>query len=171
MFERGLYVHGGFADRMARLRACVEDLVASDLSTLTGGELADAVIELHSLANVLESAQLAVLERFDASGVASADGARSTAAWVRWRCRTTHAYARSRVDLAREVRDLPNVSTALADGQISTAHVRAIAGGRDAAVRGLRLGTAEEAQVQQAFSEAEPTFATAARELDPVALR
>ncbi|MGI8680540.1 MAG: DUF222 domain-containing protein [Mycobacteriales bacterium] len=64
---------------------------------------------------------------FDARGGATADGAVSTAAWLRRTCRLAPGAARERVVVARELAELPRTAAELAAGDISYRHAALIA--------------------------------------------
>ena len=64
---------------------------------------------------------------FDARRYGEADGAPSTASWLRGRCLQAGQEASARVKTARLLRQLPVTAAALAAGLISLAHARAVA--------------------------------------------
>jgi len=90
----------------------------------------DAMIELHRLLARLDAFVTTAAAAFDATREWEADGARSAAAWLATRCRLPRRSARRRVCLGRELRTLPECETAWMDGEISEAHVTAIAAAR-----------------------------------------
>jgi hypothetical protein len=95
---------------------------------------------------------------YDRSGEWQADGHASAAAAVRAGCRMSSGEARSMVRLAKRLRHLPETAAAFADGNISRAHVVAIA----------RSYTSERAEALEPF---EHIFASAARDVDTDDLR
>jgi hypothetical protein len=114
----------------ADLHACLDGLQGGgpDGAMLTGvaegAALAELVRARHRLDAVIESR----LARFDARGLAEADGVASTAAWLRGKTRMAGAEASGRVKTARLLGDLPETTAALERGEISLDHARVIAG-------------------------------------------
>jgi hypothetical protein len=71
----------------------------------------------------LDAQVLRRVAEFDRRGECGVDGATSTQAWLRWRCRIGARDAAQRVAVARALdRDLPGVAAALADGAIGYRH-------------------------------------------------
>jgi hypothetical protein len=69
--------------------------------------------------------------RFDASGEWAADGAKTAAAWLAWRCRIPQQSARRMVRLGRACRDqLPVAGAAWRAGDVDAAHVALLAAAR-----------------------------------------
>jgi hypothetical protein len=76
----------------------------------------------------LEAFATAAVGAFDTSGDWALDGARTTGSWLSTRCRIPKANARRLVRRARQLRHLPACAEAWSDGDITGAHVDAIAG-------------------------------------------
>jgi hypothetical protein len=95
--------------------------------------------------------------RFDARGAAAADGALSTAAWLRSACRLAPGAARERVVVARELAELPTTAAELSAGDISYRHAALLA-----------TATAELPEADT--GPAESILLTAARRMDPATL-
>ena len=75
----------------------------------------------------LESVTANAASAFEASGAWGLDGAKNAGAWLARRCRMARAGARRLVRRGRSLRHLPVVAQAFADGEISSAHVDAVA--------------------------------------------
>lgn len=95
---------------------------------LSEHDLVVALDAAHRLQQRLASVQLAVVRELDGRGTAVAQGASSTAVWLRHRLRLDVAAARRLVGLAASL-DVapPGVRAALADGAVSVEQARVIA--------------------------------------------
>ena len=92
--------------------------------------LGDSIVALTGLIGRLQAERLRRLAVFDGQGGAAASGARGSAGWLRWRCRTGAGQAAAQVALARALdRTLPLTRAALAAGQIGFDHARVLAYG------------------------------------------
>lgn len=114
---------------VAGLRAAIDRLAAErpapgERAALgDGNRLATLVRQLHRLQAVVD----AETADFAASGEWAADGARSAAAWLAERCRMPKTVARRSVGLGKAAHELPVAAAAWMDGEISPAHVHALA--------------------------------------------
>jgi HNH endonuclease len=99
-------------------QSCVQEMplerVEAELCTLAG-QIAAAT-----------SRFLALLADFDARDGWAGWGVRSCAHWLSWRCGLDLRTAREHVRVARALRGLPKVSSALAEGRISYSKARAV---------------------------------------------
>lgn len=139
---------------MGEVDSAIDALAAQPLAELPGAALGADLVELTRLAARLDAEVLRRIAEFDRRGECAVDGAASTQAWLRWRCRLGARDAAQRVAVARALdRDLPAVAAALADGAISAQHA-AIA---TRAVRDL---------LAEAVPAAERILLEAARDLD-----
>jgi len=87
----------------------------------------DALAELVAIHDMLGARIAAATGEVDASGACEEhDGAVSTAAWLRGRCRQTDEAARRAVRTARRLRHLPGVARAWEDGRLSSGQVEVI---------------------------------------------
>ena len=86
--------------------------------------------ELHRLFSRFESFVTEATAAFDAGQEWSADGAKTSAAWIARRCRVPHAAARRRVRLGRALRHVPQSADAWREGRIGSDQAKAIAGER-----------------------------------------
>jgi Domain of unknown function (DUF222) len=115
--------------RAADLHGCLDGLLGADdtnapvSGAVVGADLAELVRARHRLDAVIQR-RLAV---FDGRGLAAADGVPSTAAWLRGKTRISGGEASGRVKTARLLGELPATAAALAAGQITLDHARAIA--------------------------------------------
>ncbi len=75
----------------------------------------------------LESVTTNAVAAFDMSGDWSVDGAKTAAAWVSTTCRLPRAMGRRLVRRGRHLRHLPIVAQAFEEGEITSAHLDAVA--------------------------------------------
>ncbi|GIJ34744.1 HNH endonuclease signature motif containing protein [Micromonospora sediminimaris] len=105
-------------------RSCVDAAVWA----MPESELIDALEAAHRLEQRLAATKLALVRELDGRGVAVAQGASSTAVWLRDRLRLGVPAARRLVDLAEALdRESDEMTAALAAGRIDLEQVRAIA--------------------------------------------
>jgi hypothetical protein len=123
---------------------------AADLSTAEAGE---RIVALEQSIRRLQAEQAELVRTFDARQGADADGAASTACWLRDRLRLSDRDARQLVGLARSLDRLPLMAAALACGAVTPAHVRVLDG------HTKRLDAA-------VIAEGEPHLVKWARDLD-----
>ncbi len=124
------------ADVLERAEAVLAELHDADLDGLADDTLTDAVQALQRLRGSLESAEAAVLSRWDAQGCWRGSGAKTGAAWLAWRQRLPVQVARQRLRHARVLRTLPAVGQAWAAGEVDRAHLSAMLGVRTARTAG-----------------------------------
>jgi hypothetical protein len=125
----------------------IDGLERAEVDSLS---VANEVRVLFHLRARLEAQLARRVDVLDRSGEWAADGAKSTAAWVRRACRVSEREARSTVRMAKQVRAMPAVAEFWAAGAISTGHV-------DVLTR-----TRLSAKADAAFAEFEDQFATVA---------
>ncbi|MGC4813381.1 DUF222 domain-containing protein, partial [Micromonospora sp. DT228] len=95
---------------------------------LTEDELVAALDAAHRLEQRLAAVTLALVREIDGRGTAHAQGASSTAVWLRERLRLTVPAARRLVDLAAALdTGNPAIRAALANADITTEQARVIA--------------------------------------------
>ncbi|MDQ3781687.1 MAG: DUF222 domain-containing protein [Actinomycetota bacterium] len=132
------------------LDAAVDVLAGEDPAVMRSGVVADQVVDLARLIDRLQVEWWRRVGELDARDHHRVDGAVSTAAWIRWRCRTTVAKARLAVATARALRAMPLTAGAGACGEVTAAHVEVLA---TAHHRHLdAFATAEETLVDAAAS-------------------
>jgi hypothetical protein len=114
-----------FLTAIDQCKAAVQKLIEElDEGPVDGDEL----IELRCQIDRLEAVWQRKLARFDVEGGPAADGALSTTAWVRSRCRMAGSAAGARVRSARMLRHLDTCRAAFEAGELSVAHVAVITG-------------------------------------------
>jgi hypothetical protein len=140
---------------VSELASAVDELAGEDVTGLPAADLAAELVELRRQVDRLEAQWLRRLAAFDARGGATTAGRATTAAWLRAACRLTPAAAAAAVRTARALhRRLPGTAAALAAGDISYPHARALAH--------------HTADLPDAvLPAAEPVLLDAARVLDP----
>lgn len=112
---------------MSALTSVIDEVAGEDLDALTDSALGADLVDLRKAVDRLEAEWLRRLAVFDARGGAAADGALSTAAWLRRACRLAPGAARERVVVARELTGLHSTAAELAAGDISYRHAALIA--------------------------------------------
>ncbi|MFI6270084.1 HNH endonuclease signature motif containing protein [Micromonospora zamorensis] len=139
--------------------ACVDDAAWA----LTEHELVTALDAAHRLEQRLAAIKLALVREVDGRGTAVAQGASSTAVWLRERLRLTIPAARRLVDLAACVDAAPTaVRDALAAGAVSVEQVRVIAD---------TVSTVQTAAGPEAADKAVAVLVDWAGQFDPILLR
>ncbi|WP_422739438.1 DUF222 domain-containing protein [Micromonospora sp. WMMD729] len=114
-------------EALAQAEAAVADCLDAPVWALPEHDLVAALDAAHRLAQRLAAVQLALVRELDGRGTARAQGASSTAVWLRDRLRLDGSAARGLVDLAGALdAGAPGVRAALADGDISVEQARVI---------------------------------------------
>ncbi|WP_328419016.1 HNH endonuclease [Micromonospora sp. NBC_00389] len=147
--------------------AQAEGAVAACLDVATWAvaehELVAALDAAHRLEQRLAAVQLALVRELDGRGTAVAQGASSTAVWLRDRLRLTVPAARRLVDLAGTLdAAAPGIRRALADGDISLEQARVI---------GDTVSTVHAAAGAEAADKAVGVLVEWAGQFDPALLR
>jgi Domain of unknown function (DUF222) len=148
---------------IANLKDATSLLLNLDLANLTDPALLDAVRQLRPVVCQVQAAQARLIGAVHVRGAVTAEGAVSTAAWLRngIRMDDTAARVRSAMVLDR----LPQVAAAFAAGDISEAHVDVIAKvARDIPDEAMAAG-AEKLLVEQAMDLAPTKFVQAATKI------
>jgi hypothetical protein len=144
-------------DRLDALRDACDALAALPVD-VPDVELAGEILELLAVANRLQAQICSRVAVFDGRGGALADGAPSTAAWLRGHGQLGPRAARELVVVARALhRTLPATASALAGGDISFSHASVIT----RAVEGLPA---------EVVPDAEEALLAAAQLIDPARL-
>ncbi|MFI5927491.1 DUF222 domain-containing protein [Micromonospora sp. NPDC051543] len=112
---------------LAQAETAVADCLDATVWALPERDLVAALDAAHRLAQRLAALQLALMREVDGRGTARAQGASSTAVWLRDRLRLDSSAARRLVDLASALDGgAPAVRAALANGDISVEQARVI---------------------------------------------
>ncbi|MEU8086163.1 DUF222 domain-containing protein [Micromonospora sp. NPDC049101] len=139
--------------------ACVDDAVWA----LAEDELIAALDATHRLEQRLAAVKLALVREIDGRGTAHAQGASSTAVWLRERLRLTISTARRLVDLAAALdTGNPGIRAALANGDITVDQARVI---------GDTVATVHTSADAQAADKAVGVLIEWAGQFDPTLLR
>ena len=148
---------------VATIAEAVDECAATAVWTLPDGELVEALDELHVLQQRLAAVELRLVREFDGRGLAVAQGASSTAVWLRGRMRMSITAARRRVELAAALDAGPAVvSEGLAAGAVSVEQAQVI----------TRAVAALPAEVGPAVvDKAAATLVEYAQDYEPVVLR
>lgn len=128
---------------MPELRSAIDGLAAVEVGGLPAAALGEHIRALMQQRNRLDGQIQRALTTFDGRGYCEADGAPSTASWLRGRCRISGSEAASRIKTARMMRELPHTTAALEAGAITLGHARAIATLADETAYPRRLQHAE----------------------------
>lgn len=131
------------------LRALVESSIDPAATGLLIGELTELI-------TVAEAVRVNAIGTFDAAGEAGADGALTTASWLRHTCHVDQKTAKSMVHTSRALRDLPVTTAALLAATISYPHAVAIASlTRDAPIEAIASCEAEMVVVAERTTPAQ----------------
>ena len=117
---------------MSSLRSALDELRGDDLLDTPPEQPAEELVELREAAEALEAEWIRRLNAFNARLGWAADASLSLSAWLRARCRMSGAAAADRSRLARALRKMPLTQRAYSDGDLTTAHVRALSAGAEA---------------------------------------
>ncbi len=139
------------------MTAAIDEYAGEDLDACTDDALSGDLLDLRTAADRIEAQWLRRLAAFDARGSAAADGASSTAAWLRRACRLAPGAARERVVVARALTRMHATAAELAAGDISYRHAALIT-------------TAVTELPEAAQQSTESILLTAGRRCDPAAL-
>jgi hypothetical protein len=129
-----------------------------DWSAAAEDEVTAAALDLQRQANRLAAAQLDVLAAVDRRGLHLLDGAVTTASWFRNRTGIDPATAARMCNAARRLAFLPHLAAALADGDITLAHVTAVT-------------SSAVPRRQDVFANADETLAELCRSATPTTVR
>lgn len=97
-----------------------------DLARLSKSELEARITELAGHLNAATHRWLLLLAEFDRRNAWNDGATRSCAHWLNWKCGLDMGAAREKVRVARALESLPQISAAMAKGQVSYAKVRAM---------------------------------------------
>ncbi|MGV9214954.1 DUF222 domain-containing protein [Micromonospora sp. RB23] len=115
-------------EELAQARGAVVASAAAPVWALAEHDLVAALDAVHRLEQQLAAVKLALVRELDGRGTARAQGASSTAVWLRDRLRLTVPAARRLVEFASVLdTGVPEVRQALADGDVSLEQARVIA--------------------------------------------
>src|SRR4051812_38537679 len=113
------------------LAVAVTELAALDGDTLSDAELAEALVVLHKQREALAATEARLTRAFDARRVYAVDGARTAAAWLAQRTRSSKQARALSVRLGRATQHMPLTAAAWEAGDISCEHVRQLARARN----------------------------------------
>jgi hypothetical protein len=88
-----------------------------------GTQLGQGLITVRETITQLEAIFADGLHEFDDAADYAADGALSSVAWLKWKCRLSGGAAAERVSIARQVGQLPQTQEAFARGEVGYQHV------------------------------------------------
>ncbi|MEU8389353.1 DUF222 domain-containing protein [Micromonospora sp. NPDC048842] len=116
-------------EELAQAEAAVADCLDAPAWALPAHDLVAAIDATHRLEQRLAAVKLALVRELDGRGIATAQGASSTAVWLRDRLRLRVGAARRLVELAATLVAAPAaVRDALANGEVDVEQARVIAG-------------------------------------------
>jgi hypothetical protein len=107
---------------MSTLDSAVDELAAEDPASMPTSALAADIVAIDRALARLAGERARRIAVFDAVDGGAADGAVTTAAWLRQTCRTGGQESRSQVRVSAMLSDLPTTATALRAGEIGWAH-------------------------------------------------
>jgi hypothetical protein len=138
---------------LARIKAALDDLPGW-LSTQEDASLGEPLIEIRGIIDRSESVFADGVRRFDKSGEYKVDGALSLTAWLRWKCKLSGGAALERVEVARQLEQLPKTEAAFASGDLGYQHAVVMA--RAAEHVGAAAVRREEASLLQVAQTMDP---------------
>jgi hypothetical protein len=139
---------------IAKLKAAVDEWAAW-IGEAEGEALADGLVQTREVGiDRLEAAFATGVRRFDKSGEYRADGALSVKEWLRGRCKLSGGAAAERVEVARQLTNLPKTEAAFANGELGYEHV-------------VVMARAAEHVGAAAVRKEESTLLTVAKTMDP----
>jgi hypothetical protein len=142
-------------DRLSQLKALAGECADAATWSLLDGDLVDCLDAVHTLTQTVAALNLHLVREIDSRGLAVAQHASSTAAWLREHLRIGPHTAKRLVDLARAVDARPVLDAALAAGQVNVEQAQVIAAAIDDVPADL-VGKAEAALIVEA-GRYEPT--------------
>src|SRR3989441_11905598 len=150
---------------VASLKAAV-DKMAAWIREAKGEALGEALIQIRETGiDPLEAVFAEGVRHFDKSGEYKADGALSLTAWLRWKCKLSGGAAAERVEVARQLEQLPQTQVAFANGEVGYQHAVVMA--RAAEHVGAAAVRKEEASLLQAAQTMDPgQFTTVAKNFE-----
>src|SRR5438128_10809756 len=137
-----------FEAAVEKVRAGVQAMAAW-VREAEGEALGEGLIQIREAGiDPLEAVFADGVRRFDRSGEYKTDGALSLTEWLRWRCKLSGGAAAERVEIARQLAQLPKTEAAFANGDLGYQHVAVMA--RAAEHVGPAAVRKEEASLLQA---------------------
>src|SRR6266436_2429192 len=116
-----------FESAVEKLRMGVQAMAAWVRET-EGEALGEGLIQIRETGiDPLEAVFASGVRRFDKSGEFAADGAVSVIGWLKWKCKLSGGAAAERVEIARQLEQLPQTEAAFASGDLGYQHVALIA--------------------------------------------
>jgi hypothetical protein len=112
---------------MSTLDSAIDELAAEDPAGMSASALAADLVAIDRALARLAGERARRVAVFDAVDGGAADGAVTTAAWLRQACRTGGDESRTQVRVAAQLRDLPATAAALQSGQIGWSHAALLA--------------------------------------------
>jgi Domain of unknown function (DUF222) len=141
------------SDPVEQIRLATKDLVSEDRRSWSGAARSERVVELFELGERLQAETLRAVAEWDRGADWALDGALSPRSWLAHRSPIGRLGASRLVRSARFVREHESTGDALADGDISCAHVETMA--------------AVAANREEEFEEHEDTLVAVAKILPP----
>src|SRR4029077_700756 len=137
-----------FEAAVEKMRAGVQAMAAC-VREADGEGLGQALIQIRETGiDPLEAVFAEGVRRFDKSGEYKADGSLSLTDWLRWQCKLSAVAAAERMEVARQLDQLPTTEAAFAKGRLGYQHVVVLA--RAAEHVGAAAVRKEEARLLQA---------------------
>jgi hypothetical protein len=143
---------------LIELHAALDGCAAESVRELPEAALAEDLVELRRAADRVEAEFARRLALFDHRKACRTDGALSTTAWLRHRCKLSSSAAAERTAMARHLAELPQTAAAFGQGDLGYEHARVIT-------------RAAEAIGDEIMQGAEHILVEAAGRLDPQRLQ
>ena len=111
---------------LTELHAALDGCAAESVRELPDAALAEDLVELRRAADRVEAEFARRLALFDHRKACRTEGALSTTAWLRHRCKLSSGAAIERTAMARHRAELPLTAAAFAQGELGYEHARVI---------------------------------------------
>jgi hypothetical protein len=135
------------------------------MSVARGSARANGLITLRSTITQLEAIFADGVHGFDDAGEYAEDGALSSVAWLKWKCKLSGGAAAERVGIARQIEKLPKTQEAFAKGEVGFQQVAMLA--RTAENVGAGPVREHEATLLQAATTMDPgRFASVTKDFE-----
>jgi hypothetical protein len=151
---------GGAVDRVAGLAAAVASLAEVDPADLPAAAQLDLLRRVWPVLCQLDAQVTRIVGAVHAQGSAAQEGAVSTAAWLRSRLHAGNVG--QRVQVAKAMRDLPEVAAVFEQGEISFAHAQIATKAARDLDRKVLAGGEDKLLAQEAVGQPPGRFAEAA---------
>jgi hypothetical protein len=126
-----VFVYDGWVNAtLGAVDALLDEIIGTDIASMSDAAIRAEAIEGRRVSDRLESRNAAILAAVHRRGIASGDGAASTASWMQWQTGQSRSDAHRTLRTGLACATLPSTAKAWAQGEISTSAAHAICAGR-----------------------------------------